>query len=222
MRFFSSIAMARCCIAGSRCSVPTEPAISTRTGWRNMLAAKGCSESSKVADNHRFCLLLGSSANTRFSSSMKPKSSKRSTSSKTRCATLSSCSALWSTKSNKRPGVATTISAPPRNASICGLMDTPPNTVATRRAFDGLWCCVFSSTSFADLDARTSSLNTCPTCTANSRVGTMTKTRALLRVECGAAFFRAGIWGSLSELDALDCDVCNTCSACNTCSNPKP
>ena len=28
-------------------------------------------------------------------------------------------------------GVATTISAPPRKAIICGLIDTPPNTVST-------------------------------------------------------------------------------------------
>ena len=196
--------MARWCIAGSRNSLLAEPTISIRTGCRNMLAAKGCSDASKVAENHRFCLLLGSKVNTRFNSSMKPKSSKRSTSSKTRCATLSSCSALWSTKSNKRPGVATTMSAPPRNASICGLMDTPPNTVVTRSVSDA------------------SSLKTCPTCTANSRVGTMTKIRVLLRVECGTVFFCAGMWGALSELVALDCDVCNTCSACNNCNNPKP
>ena len=67
-------------------------------------------------------------------------------------------SAFRSNKSSKRPGVATTRSAPPRKASICGFTDTPPNTARTRR-----------SEACAQAWARRD------TCTTNSRVGTSTK-----------------------------------------------
>jgi superfamily II DNA/RNA helicase len=65
--------------------------------------------------------------------------------------------ALWSIKSSKRPGVATTMSVPPRKRIICGLMDTPPNTMET--LMGRVMCCA---------KLRISS----PTWVANSRVGT--------------------------------------------------
>ena len=57
-------------------------------------------------------------------------------------------------------GVAMTMSAPPRKAIICGLIDTPPKIAVTRR---------FAGTAYADSDACT--------CSASSRVGVSTSTR---------------------------------------------
>ena len=82
----------------------------------------------KVAENSRFCRCAGSSARMRPSSSAKPRSNRRSASSSTSIDTVDSFSARWSTRSSRRPGVATMMSAPPRSAIICGLMETPPNS----------------------------------------------------------------------------------------------
>ena len=68
-------------------------------------------------------------------------------------------SALCAIRSSRRPGVATTMSAPPRNAIICGLIDTPPNTIAS---FIG------------SASGRASARSVAPTCAASSRVGIST------------------------------------------------
>ena len=58
----------------------------------------------------------------------------RSASSSTKVLTLSSLIALLEIKSSNRPGVATKISVPPRNASICVFADTPPKTATVLTA----------------------------------------------------------------------------------------
>jgi hypothetical protein len=57
---------------------------------------------------------------------MKPMSSMRSASSRTRICTLPRFTAFCPTRSSSRPGVATRISTPRFSSSICGLMFTPP------------------------------------------------------------------------------------------------
>ena len=93
---------------------------------------------------------------TRLSSSAKPRSSRRSASSSTSSSTPARRSALCSTRSSRRPGVATTTSAPPRSAIICGLIDTPPNTTATLGRCGRCWARLRS---------------TSPACAASSRAG---------------------------------------------------
>ncbi len=115
-----------------------------------------------MAEKNRFWRLGGSSVSTRCNSSLKPKSSKRSASSSTNICTWLSRSALCSTRSSRRPGVATTTSAPPRRAIICGLMDTPPNTMAILGGCGRCWARLRS---------------TSPTWAASSRVGTKTSAR---------------------------------------------
>ena len=159
VRLFSSTAIARWVMSGWW---PSKASTVIRTGSRNSLAASACTSGAKVAENSSVCRLAGSSASTRCNSSAKPKSSKRSASSSTKCCTSARRTAFWSIRSSKRPGVATTMSAPPRSAIICGLTDTPPNTVLTLSDCGSLY-------------ARWPS--TSPTCTANSRVGTSTSTR---------------------------------------------
>ncbi|CAJ7099242.1 Uncharacterised protein [Burkholderia pseudomallei] len=68
---------------------------------------------------------------------------------------------MWS---SRRPGVATTMSTPRFNASICGLMLTPPN-ITVERSFTYL------------LYARTLS----STCAASSRVGVRMSARTARR-----------------------------------------
>ena len=159
VRRLASTAMARCSMAGS---LPGVWGTSTRTGCFSRPSASACTAAGNVAEKNRFCRRAGNSASTRCSSSAKPRSSSRSASSSTRCATADRRNALWSTRSSRRPGVATTMSAPPRKPSICGLMDTPPNTMAILSG-----CCRCC--------ARLRS--TSPTCAASSRVGTSTRAR---------------------------------------------
>ena len=75
-------------------------------------------------------------------------------------ATDDSRSARWSIRSSRRPGVATTMSAPPRSAIICGLIETPPKATAMldRQPAGAAPGCACDS----------------PTCAASSRVGTRT------------------------------------------------
>ena len=112
----------------------------------------------------------------RSSSCSKPKSSKRSASSSTRVCTADSSSALCSIRSSRRPGVATTMSAPPRKPIICGLIDTPPNTTVT---LTGCASC------------RASNRATSPICTASSRVGTKIKALTRLCRPAGGSWFSA-------------------------------
>ena len=104
-----------------------------RNGVCNRLCARALTAGAKVAEKNRFWRLEGSNATTRCSSSLKPASSMRSASSNTRVRTAPKAKALWSTKSNSLPGVATTISVPRRKPIICGLIDTPPNTTVILR-----------------------------------------------------------------------------------------
>ena len=143
-------------------------ATATRTGSFSNDSASVCTSAGKVAEKNRFWRRAGSSARVRCSSSANPRSSSRSASSSTSRFTLASCSALWSTRSSRRPGVATTTSAPPRKPIICGLMETPPNTTATFTGWGRCWARL-----------RTTS----PTWAASSRVGTRISART-----------RRGVW----------------------------
>ena len=151
--------MARCKMIGSSAGVDSTAIC---TGSCSNPSASFCTPASKVAENNRFCRCAGSSFSTAASSSAKPRSSNRSASSSTRVLIAPSLSALWFTRSNKRPGVATTTSAPPRKPIICGLMDTPPNTTATLSGAGRCWAKLRS---------------TSPTWAASSRVGTSTRAR---------------------------------------------
>ena len=157
VRLSASTRKARWVIAGFSASSGGR---SIRTGSCKRVSARACTLGGKVAEKNRFCRLAGNRARMRSSSSAKPRSNRRSASSSTRVAKLPSSMALCATKSSKRPGVATTTSAPPRKRIICGLIDTPPNTAQI----------------FGRLGKWAASANKVPpTCAASSRVGTKIK-----------------------------------------------
>jgi hypothetical protein len=143
---------------------------STRSGSRNNVSAKACTSLGNVAEKNKLCRFSGSKAKIAASSSANPPvrivppalgeppiSSSLSASSNTSICTEPNFNALCATKSSKRPGVATTMSAPPRKFIICGLMETPPNSTATLSCIGK--CCA---------KLRIAS----PVCAASSRVGT--------------------------------------------------
>ena len=176
----TSTRIARWAISGF---VAGSDSTSTFVGWCSMVSASVCTAGGNVAEKNRFWRCLGSSSRMRASSSLKPKSSRRSASSRTSIATREIFRALWSIRSSRRPGVATTMSAPPRSAIICGLIDTPPNTIAT---LTGMVNCTTS--------LRTDS----PTCAASSRVGTR---------------IRPCSWRGPSRLSSSDCSSGSTKAA---------
>ena len=170
VRRFGSTWMARCKIMGSLAAVDST---SIRTGSRNSVSAKACTSLGNVAEKNKLWRFSGSKAKIAASSSVKPPvrtappavgeppiSSSLSASSNTSICTEPNFSALCATKSSKRPGVATTMSAPPRKFIICGLMETPPNSTATLSCMGK--CCA---------KLRIAS----PVCAASSRVGTRIK-----------------------------------------------
>ena len=79
-----------------------------------------------VARNSRFWRRAGSSARIRRMSSMKPMSSIRSASSRTRTSTWPRLTVRLPAWSSSRPGVATTISTPASRSRSCGGIGTPP------------------------------------------------------------------------------------------------
>ena len=87
-------------------------------------------------------------------------SAMRSASSRTRAVTSATESSPRSPRSMRRPGVAIRMSTPWRSALICGSIDVPPYTAATRTP-----------------TALPRSEMTSHTCTASSRVGTSTSER---------------------------------------------
>ncbi len=91
---------------------------------------------------------------------MKPMSAIWSASSRTVPETWSSRQSPRSMRSLRRPGVATTTSAPPRSADACLPIDIPPTTVTSR--------------SFTE---RAYGASASVTCCASSRVGTRTSPR---------------------------------------------
>ena len=174
-RLLASTSMARWAISGAWVVASST---CTRTGWRSMLLASASIAWGKVAEKNRFCRFLGNSARMRPSSSSNPSSSRRSASSSTKLFTCDKPSALLPSRSSKRPGVATTMSAPPRKCCICGLMATPPNTTATL-GFCGRYLPKAWMVS--------------PTCAASSRVGTRIRLRTTRGVSMGAS---ANCWSS--------------------------
>ncbi|KGD18074.1 putative ATP-dependent RNA helicase domain protein [Burkholderia pseudomallei] len=139
-------------------------ATSISAGESSRLSASDLISSEKVAENSRFWRFAGSFASTRLMSWMKPMSSIRSASSSTRMSRLDTSIVFCCMWSSRRPGVATTMSTPRFNASICGLMLTPPN-ITVERSFTYL------------LYARTLS----STCAASSRVGVRMSARTARR-----------------------------------------
>ena len=115
-----------------------------------------------VAENSSDWRLNGSAFTMRRMSGRKPMSSIRSASSSTRCFTNEKSAAPWPMRSSRRPGVATTMSAPERSASICGRSPTPPKIFAMRSGRCLAYARMFSSI-----------------CATNSRVGASTRTRVL-------------------------------------------
>jgi hypothetical protein len=101
-------------------------ATSTVAGSRRMPPDRRRMSSEKVAENIRFCRFAGSSAMIFWMSGRKPMSSIRSASSRTRISTCPRLATLCPTRSSRRPGVATRISMPPRNALIWGSIGIPP------------------------------------------------------------------------------------------------
>ena len=133
-----------------------------RCGSRSIALASASIAGGNVAEKNRLWRFDGKSLRMRASSSPKPRSSIRSASSSTRVLTSPSVNALCASKSISRPGVATTMSAPPRKCSICGLIDTPPNSTDTFGLCARCWPKFLISS---------------PTWAASSRVGTSTKAR---------------------------------------------
>lgn len=83
-----------------------------------------------VAENRRFCRLLGNAARMRRMSGKNPMSNIWSASSRTRISMRLSCTAPCSSKSRSRPGHATRMSGFARSACRCGRAETPPKIVA--------------------------------------------------------------------------------------------
>ena len=102
-------------------------ATSISTGAFSSRSAIALISSLKVAEKSRLCFFCGSTASTFLMSWMKPMSSMRSASSRTKISTCERSSVRWPWWSSSRPGVATRMSTPRRSLSICGCMPTPPN-----------------------------------------------------------------------------------------------
>ncbi len=124
---------ARFCGAGrrnTRCSMRSTVVFggvtSMRSGLCRSLLARSTMSFEKVAENSRFWRLGGSLARTFFTSWMKPMSSMRSASSRTRISTWDRSTLFCPARSSRRPGQATSTSTPLARAWICGFMPTPP------------------------------------------------------------------------------------------------
>ena len=98
----------------------------TCAGLVSRPSASWLMSSEKVAENSRFWRFGGSTARILRMSRMKPMSSMRSASSRTRTSTLDRLIVPWPRWSSRRPGVATTISGPARSLDTCGPKPTPP------------------------------------------------------------------------------------------------
>src|ERR1039457_6778611 len=83
------------------------------------------------AENSNVCRFDGSAFTIRRMSGKNPMSSIRSASSSTRNCMPEKSPFFRPIKSNNRPGVATTMSTPDRNAWICGCSPAPPLPIAT-------------------------------------------------------------------------------------------
>ena len=106
----------------------------TSTGSCRILAASWAMSGGIVAEKKSVCRRAGSSGRMRRMSWMKPMSSMRSASSRTKKRTLSS--EIWPcpTRSSRRPGVATSRSTPRCSTSTCGRWLTPPKITQWRTA----------------------------------------------------------------------------------------
>ena len=103
---------------------------STFSGSVSIELAKVSISGGIVAEKKSVCRFAGRSFSMRLMSWIKPMSSIRSASSKTKKSRVLSEMNPWVIKSNKRPGVATKICTPLRNASVWGFWPTPPNITA--------------------------------------------------------------------------------------------
>ncbi|MNN71742.1 hypothetical protein D3C81_1877050 [compost metagenome] len=103
---------------------------SMRSGLCSSLLARSVMSFEKVAENSRFWRLGGSLARTFFTSWMKPMSSMRSASSRTRISTWDKSMLPCPARSSRRPGHATRMSTPLDTAWTCGFMPTPPKMQA--------------------------------------------------------------------------------------------
>ncbi len=128
VRCVLSTSIARWRIVAGTAAAASSP---MRRGPRSRRCASPSTAAGKVAENSSVCRRRGSSARIRPSSASKPSASRRSASSSTSVRTAPRSSALCAARSSRRPGVATTMSAPPRSFSICGLIEAPPATAAT-------------------------------------------------------------------------------------------
>ena len=115
---------------------------------------------SSVAENSSRCPPAGVASRIRVTAGMKPRSAMWSASSRTVISMSSRVHAPRSSRSIRRPGVATTRSTPRRIRSIWRPMDTPPYTVVTETSME-----------------RPRGSRTSATWTASSRVGTSTRPR---------------------------------------------
>ncbi len=133
-----------------------------RTGSSSSCSASACTAGGNVAENSRFWRRAGAARarararrRSRARAAGRPRRARGSPRDESR-------SAFWSTRSSRRPGVATTMSAPPRSAIICGLIETPPTaTQVLSGAGDGARSVAIASA----------------ICAASSRVGTRTSAR---------------------------------------------
>ena len=118
----------------TRSTVEATGVTATLTGSRSMCAASSAMARGMVAENISVCRSAGSFATILRMSWMKPMSSIRSASSRTRHSTSPRRSALLLTRSSSRPGVATRTSTPLSSARTCAPIGTPPIASAARDA----------------------------------------------------------------------------------------
>ncbi|MCA9553176.1 MAG: GAF domain-containing protein, partial [Myxococcales bacterium] len=105
---------------------------STRTGSCSSRWARATMSSGMVALNRSDCRFFGRASMILRTSRMKPMSSMRSASSRTKISTRERSACPWPMRSRRRPGVATRISTPRRSACTCGFWPTPPKITVCR------------------------------------------------------------------------------------------
>src|SRR2546426_619873 len=128
-----------------------------------------------VAENSIVWRLTGSAARMRRTSGANPMSSIRSASSSTSTSSREKSTCPRSMWSRRRPGVATTMSAPCFSARVCGSIPTPPYTAAA-----------------VTRTCRPYVRALCNTCSASSRVGTRISARSACPLSPPASRWRIG------------------------------
>ena len=108
-------------------------AAAARTGSWRRVSTRSMISGGRVAEKNMVCFFWGRSLITRRTSWMKPMSSIRSASSRTKISTPDRSSRPWPDRSSSRPGVAVRMSTPRFSCSTWGVWPTPPKITASVR-----------------------------------------------------------------------------------------